>query len=472
MHRIIPAVAVALLLTALPLTAMALDVQVSSTTSTQVYEVYGGNPGLFLTRRRVTERLTLHLARLLPREAEPGYGGPRISASFSLRIDADFGHRSAETRLTSELWFIPGYDPYAVDILVGEVRVRDLFRRTTDLRAGRIISFDPTGFFALDGVEVAVRTPWHLRLWFQTGADVVAGQRLSSGTFEVDGIARQRRDDFASDQFLEIEDTPTRVVIAAGASLMDLDWLSADISFRQGIEPSDDSSTSYQRLAGVVSFNTGRFRGGLQAGGDFALGMLDRLAIELGVRPTSWLRVSLLGQYDAPVFDVHSIFAAFWSEPSIDGELRLEFRPFQRFVVGLSGIVRQTGVQLRGGNISDVDGLRYGGSLYSRLRWRWLMAELRGRVGLGFGGQRIGAIARVLASIPRNPLSFDFRGIIFSTREDLEPEEAIISYGYVVGARYELSDDASILFELEHNASEELGQQFRFLAMLDLGVWI
>jgi hypothetical protein len=455
-----------------PLPAGAVDVQVSNTTALQIYDVAGGQPGLFLTRRRLTERLTLQVAGILPREDEPGYRGPRISASIVLRLDTDFGGSSREINPSSELWFVPGYDPYAVDLMIAEVRVRDLFRGTTDVRAGRLISMDPTGFSAVDGIEVVARLPWHLGLWVQTGVEVAGGQRLSSGGFEVDGVLRMRRDDLYDEDYLEFQEPALRVVAAGGLSLIGFDFLDVDLAYRQGIVPEDGGRTSYQRLAGTASVSAGMFRGALVAGGDIALARMDEVSLELGVQPLSWLLVSLAGRYDAPVFDTDSIFVAFWSDPSLDLELRLRLRPLSGLELGAVGSVRQAGFLEDGGEVFDAEGLGYGGELYGRIRWSWLQAELRGRVGLGFGGRRVGVIARIVATPRGQRLSFDLRGIVLGLRDDLDPGVRQISLGYVVGARYAMTRDAALLFEFEHNANDEVGQQFRFLTLLDLGVWL
>lgn len=455
-----------------PNTATALDVQVSNTTSTQIYEVAGGQPGLFLTRRRVTERLTLQLSGLLPRESEAGYDGPRVSAALVLRLDMDFGHYNREINPSSDLWFVPGYDPYAVDLMIAHIAVRDLLSQTTDIRAGRLISLDPTGFSAVDGVEVIVRLPVHLGFWLQAGVEAVSGQRLSSGGFEIDGVLHVRRDELFDDEHTEFLDPPTRVVVAGGLSLIDFDWVTAEVAYRQGIIPGDGGRSSYQRLAGVASVSAGPFRGGLVAGGDLALGRLDELSLELGVRPISWLAISALGRYDAPVFDIDSIFAAFWSDPSLDFELKLGFRLLPALELGLSGLVRQVGFLSPEGDAFDEEGLRYGGQAYGRIRWRWLQAELRGRIGLGYGGRRVGVIGRLVATPSGRRMSLDLRGIVLGLRDDLQPADHRITLGYVVGARYQMDRDAALLFEFEHNSSHELGQQFRFLVLLDLGLWI
>ena len=450
--------------------AHALDVLVSSTTSTQVYDVRTGRIDLFLHRRRVTERLTLRLDRVLPDEDEPGYEGPRMSFVFALRLDTDFGDSSREISPSSDLWYIPGFDPYAVDLVTAELAVRDLFRGTTDVRAGRLVTFDPTGFSALDGLELRVRILRWAEVWAAAGVEVVSGERLSSGGFEVDGVVRVRRDGLDPEEHREVEEPPTRVVVAAGASLIRLDWMTLDLAYRQGIVPGDESRTSYQRLAGDFTFTAGPVDGGAAAGGDIALGLVDEVSAEVGVRPIRWMRLSLGGRYDAPVFDTDSIFVAFWSEPAVEGELDVELRPLDRLVFGATGYVRD--VSVFADDSGDPSSLGYGGAIYTRLRYRWLMGEVRARLGEGFGGQRVGVVWRIVASIPRAHLGLDFRGTLLGLREDIPPHGNRVSFGYVVGARYQMSPEAAVVFELEHNGSHDLGHQLRFLALLDLGFWL
>lgn len=457
-----------MLLVSLP--ARAWDVNISSTTSTQVYDVYTGTPGEFLHRRRITERLTLRLDRILPDEDDAGYDGPRMSFALTLRLDTDFGHVDAETNPSSDLWFVPGFDPYALDLMVVELSVRELFRGTTDIRAGRLVTLDPTGFAALDGIEVRVRIQRWVELWAATGVEVVSGQRLSSGNFEVDGVIRARRDDFDEEQSPEVRDPPTRVVIGAGASLIGLDWLGIDLAYRQGVIPGDEAVTSYQRLAGLVAFEAGPVHGNAIAGGDLALGLVDQIGAEVAVRPLSWLRLGLGGRYDAPVFDTDSIFAVFWAEPSIEGELLAELLLLRGLRLGLSGYVRDVSFLQPEGD--DPETLGYGGAVFGRVAWRWLRGEIKARLGHGYGGLRLGVMWRFAALIPRYGLGFDFRGTLLGLREDVAPYERRVSVGYVIGGRYQMSEEAAILLEFEHNASHDRGHQLRFLALLDLGFWL
>lgn len=456
-----------------PADALALDVQVSSTTSAQVYEVRGASAGLFLKRRRVTERLTLRLANILPRETEPGYDGPRISVALVLRLDSDFGAERLESRASSDLYFIPGLDPHALDILVAGVLVEDLFARTTSVRAGRLLTFDATGFSALDGLEARVRLPWHVELRVASGVEVVAGQRLSSGAFEVDGVVRVRRDDIDEGTRSEVQEPLTRVVLAGGASLTGYDWLTADLAFRQGFVPGDQARTSFQRLAGSVGFDAGIVQGGALASGDLALGLVDEISAELAVRPLRWLLVGVGGRYDAPVFDTDSIFAAFWADPAVQGQLRLQVTPMPGLQFGALGLVRRLGLLVGNENDApDADALRGGGEAYARLRLGRYSGDLRAKLADGHGGRRAGLAARFGALLPGDRVSVDLRGTLLGLRDDLAPNEHRVVLGYVVGARYAMSREASLLFELEHNHSRALGHGLRFLAMLDLGFWI
>jgi hypothetical protein len=389
---------------------------------------------------------------------------------FNLRLDTDFGHSGGETNPDNALWYVPGFDPYAVDLMVVELGVRELLRGTTDLRAGRLVTYDPTGFGALDGLELRVRILRWVEVWAFTGVEVAAGERLSSGSFEVDGVIRVRRDELDSTEFLEVEEPATRVVIGAGASLVGLDWLSVDLAFRQGIVPADETVTSFQRLAGVVDFAAGPVHGSAVAGGDLALGLVDEIGAEVSVRPLSWLRLGLGGRYDAPVFDMDSIFVAFWSEPSIEGELVAELMLWRGLRLGASGYIRDVSFLQPEGD--DPETLGYGGAVFGRFAWRWLRGELKARLGDGYGGLRLGVIWRMSALIPRYGLGFDFRGTLLGVREDIPPYERRVSLGYVIGARYQMSREAALLLEFEHNASQQLGQQLRFLALLDLRFWL
>ena len=147
--------------------------------------------------------------------------------------------------------------------------------------------------------------------------------------------------------------------------------------------------------------------------------------------------------------------------------------PLRGLRLGGLALVRQAGF-LSPGDDSELDpeSFRFGGEGYARMRSGRYRGELRARLSDGFGGRRVGVDARFVARLPGDRVTLDFRGTLLGLREDIDPEEHAISLGYVAGARYRMSREATILFELEHNYSRDIGQQLRFLALLDLGFWI
>jgi hypothetical protein len=447
----------------------ALEAKVSSRTATQIYEVQGGEPGLFLLRRRFSERLNLSLSHLLPGEEEAGYRGPRLTAHTMLRLDTDVGFFEREITPDSPNHYVPGYDPYALDLMVAELKLRDLLWQTTDLRVGRLLGFDAGGFFAFDGAHVVVRLPWHVKVWVAAGAEVVTGQRLSSGSFEVDGVLRQRRDQLDEDAHTEFEHPPTRALIAVGASLHEWDWLTVDLAYREGVVTSGKVRSSYRFLAGSASVAWGPLRGGLRVAGELASQRLTELSADFEIRPWRSLRLRLEGRYDAPFFDVDSIFAAFWADPALEGLLTATLRLWEGLHLGLSGLYRQLGFLAPDGQAFDSEGSRQGGELFGRWQWHWLAAQVRGRFEQGYGGQRLGATARLFARAPVRPFSADLRGTVLRHTEDLAPYQEVLTYGYVVGAHYRVRQNLAVTVELEHNANRLVGQQFRFVAFIDLG---
>jgi hypothetical protein len=153
--------------------------------------------------------------------------------------------------------------------------------------------------------------------------------------------------------------------------------------------------------------------------------------------------------------------------------LAVELVPHEALRVGGSAIVRD--VELFGASGEAASGssaLRFGGEGYARLRFDRYRGELRGRVSDGFGGRRVGVQGRFSARLPGERVSVDVRGILLGIRPDLQPREHQLSLGYVVGAEYQMSPEAALLFELEHNYGHLSGQQLRFLVLLDLELGI
>jgi hypothetical protein len=264
------------------------------------------------------------------------------------------------------------------------------------------------------------------------------------------------------------------VVISGGARLIGLSWLSAEVAYRQGVVPGAELRTSYQRLAGSAAFEVGDYlRGGVLASGDLALGLVNELSAELSVRPWRLLRITAAARYDAPVFDTDSIFVAFWSDPALEGQLRADLTLVPGIVLSGAGLVRQVGFLAPDEDEALSSGaLRFGGEGRARLQRGRFLGELRARIADGYGGRRAGADLRLAARLPGDRVTLDVRGTVLGLRQDVTPFDHQVSLGYVVGARYLMTREAALLFELEHNASRLLGQQLRFLVMLDMGFWI
>lgn len=173
--------------------AFALDVEIDSDASFQVYEVRVPGAGAFLARRRFVAGLG---ARVVEALTEPDANGRRVRLAFAarLRLDQNFSDdclvdgsmcvRATDREARSE------YLPLAADT---RIDVPSLTAEVTGLphdglvRAGRQLRFDATGFSRFDGLAVSVRPLSMLGLEAYGGLVVRGTSFAGTSQFDVQG---------------------------------------------------------------------------------------------------------------------------------------------------------------------------------------------------------------------------------------------------------------------------------------------
>jgi len=175
-------------------TAAAYDVGVALRTVGQGYQERrydprGGNE--VLSRRRLTQYLTLSVDHLEPGSwAERGDSG-QINAGVILRFDMDFGrYATAAPGGANAIGELPQNQ---VDVLQATVTGRDLAGRL-DFELGRQIHLDALDFWAVDGLRLDVRLWRALRVEGLAATEVRGERPISAPIFELDGTSAGDKD--------------------------------------------------------------------------------------------------------------------------------------------------------------------------------------------------------------------------------------------------------------------------------------
>lgn len=151
--------------------AFALDSEVTSDTSAQFYDVRSPTGEVVLSRRRVTTTLGVGAYNLI--DQPPGDPtAPELLFRARLRYDADYGASPDEAAAPTQLFsssspnyqtVIPGYYQDAVDLMYGYVEGRRLVHGWVGFRLGRQYVVDALGWWAFDGGQASVTTPYYVK---------------------------------------------------------------------------------------------------------------------------------------------------------------------------------------------------------------------------------------------------------------------------------------------------------------------
>jgi hypothetical protein len=445
----------------------ALDVEIDSDASFQIYEVRAPGATAFLARRRFVSNLAMRLVQPLS-EPEPDGRRIRLSASVRLRLHHDFGD---DCLLARELCvrandanepggWQPLSSPSLVDLPMAWVAI-DGLPAGISARVGRQTEVDPIGFLRFDGLWArAAPWPW-LALEALGGAMVRGTSLLGTPQLEIPGTMRVDRGPIDPTIQPWTDPPATTWVAGARASGGPGEWLQLSAAFRQAWE---ETGVVLRRL-GLAATSQPIPLLRLEASGVLDLLELEaidaRAAIEL--REGIWsARASI--ERRVPRFDPGSIWAWFQTAP-ID-EVRL------------------------GGTVRFSDDLEIGGALRGRhadlghLGEDW-DAGIEGavstrleRIDLGLGGfmwtGALGPVAGVQLDARRSIIPEIAVGLHASvwhfddaTRQDL--------YGTVVSESidgiFQIMPEASIVLEVQHATSRVIGHRFRGIVWLRVETW-
>ncbi|WP_236605917.1 hypothetical protein [Sandaracinus amylolyticus] len=461
------ALAAAMLALAVP-SARALDVELDSDASFQVYEVRAPGTTTFLARRRFTSNLGLRLVQPLG-APEPDGRQIRLSASVRLRLYHDFGEdclvggelcvRAYDREMTGG--WQPLTSPSLIDLPMLWVAI-DGLPLGIAARVGRQLEVDPIGFVRFDGVSARI-APWP---WISAeafaGLMVRGTSLLGTPAFEPQGEMRVDRSDVDATVAPWTDPGIDTWVVGARVRGGPGEWLQLGAGVRHAWE---DDGTVLSRLSlSATSQPIPLLR-------MEAIGVLDLLditvidalgAIEL--REGIWSARASIERH-VPRFDPGTIWAWFQTAPIDEARLGGSVRLSDD--VELGGALRGRHADLGAPWGEDYDA---GVEGWARARIERIDAGLSGFAWSG----SLGPVAGVSIDARRRLIPEIALGLHVSVWHFDDPLRQDL-YGTVVSesidAIFDLTEQASILVELQHAASRVVGNRFRLIAWLRVETW-
>jgi hypothetical protein len=488
--------------------ARALDADVTSDDSSQFYDVRAPAPNAgggvtVLERRRLTATLGLGLYNLL----DSPMGDPKapdLSLRARVRYDADFGVSPNETDSTNFSQFLPGLHQQLVDLMYAYVEGRRFFGGWMGFKLGRQYQTDVLGWWAFDGAEASVNTPFFVKAEVYGGLEERGGEPLSTPRFEADGVWRGSRSGFDESLFPQFQ--PARLAPAYGVAIEStgVTWIHGRLSYRRvydtGVSNTsefadgasqpmlyDKSRVSSDRLGYAIDASLANI-GGAKAGFvyDFYRGDLTSIYGSIDAYLGTKVTVSADYDYYVPSFDGDSIWNFFAGEPTNDLGVRGNVDINSKLSVAGGAHWRIYSVQTTEFDPapnyspspyyspltfypSNGHPFDSGGDLIARYKTGVTQVTLRGSGAWGDEGDRVGADlagehiieGRYIASARVGLWSWDDR---------LRPDQSATTFSYVLGAGYRFAERSVGRVEWEHDISGLVGNRFRVLLLLSVAV--
>jgi hypothetical protein len=487
--------------------AAAYDFEIGARTTGQAYTLVFRDEGRVLQRRRLTQRLSLDVWNILEPPYDPGRPDPPPLAPFDvyvtadLRLDHDFGDftqgstiypltptRDVEEAATSAVPELAG-GHLALDVLEAHAGARGVLGRI-DVALGRQVFVDSLDWYALDGLSAAARLPHHVAVWAHGGFLVRDRSPLAAATREPDGTASSQctviadPDDPGSmvDAGCLGRDEPAPT-FGVGVGTHGLRRLSARLSYRRSVSPSDDGLTPGLAAAspawGVLEEKLAlTARGNLGDGAvvpwvagrwNFLLALVDEA--HAGVRLARGDHaITPEARWSHPTFAGDSIFNVFSSEPVLDVRLGYDVWPAGgRLRLAARGFWRRYGnsdiEELAPGETIAYPAVSAGGAATVGLR---LDARAVARLDVtyedGQGGLRAGGDLSARVRVHRRAL---VDGRVTLVRLDDGLDDAATTFGAQAGARLLLGPGMSLHLLAEENVNRH-DRSLRLIALLDL----
>lgn len=445
--------------------AEAVDVEVDSDLSFQVYEVRTPGALAFLARRRFVGNLGLRLVEPL---TEPDSLGRRVRLSVSARLRLDQGLsddclvdgtlclRATDREARSQ------FQPLAADT---RVDVPSLAAEVTGLpldgsvRLGRQLRIDTIGFTRFDGLAIAVQPLPFLAAEAYGGALVRGTSLAGSAQFDLQG--NRYVPSVAGDPDAPLLD-PHRDAWVLGGTLR----TSLGPAFGASIDVRHAWDTRGELMRRASLALTSSPIDVLRLDAQGTLDLLDLEVVsalasaELRLAPVT-LRASV--DHQVPRFDPSTIWAWFDAAPVQSVRLGASTRVTDDLEIG--GALR--GRRVDRSPDEDLDG---GLELHARTRIEGISLAASGFAWSGALGPLAGVALEGSRSVIQG-LSIEAQLSVWQFDDPLRAQ----SYGTVVstilGARWAIMEQAVLVLELQHAHSRSVGHRFRGMLVLSVMTW-
>jgi hypothetical protein len=506
---------VALLATMGAADAHALDAEVTSNTDAQFYDVRSPTGLNVLQRDRLTTTLGVGVYNMLPSPmGDPS--APDLSFRARVRYDADYGAPSGVSDPTNQSLFVPGFSPGLVDIMYAYIEGRRFLKGMLGFKLGRQYVTDVLGWWAFDGGEATLTTPYYFKVEAYGGLEERGGLPLSTPRFESDGIWRGDRTNFDPQLYPSFQ--PAAIAPAYGVALESagVTWLHGRLTYRRVYDTGASNVTEFasgyyapavysgtrissERLGYAVDGTLANL-GGVKAGVvyDFYRAEVTSLYGSLDAYLGKKVTVSADYDYFVPSFDGDSIWNFFAGEPMNDLGLRANVDVDRHLSIAGSAQVRAFEVQTALFNpfsgtsnpgtyspypngtpapaappneVFPTNGHPFDeiGNVSARWRDGETLLLLRGSGSWGEEGDRVGADVSAQRIFETRYIA-SARAGVWQWDDKLQPDRDATSFSYVLGVGYRFAQRSQAMVEWEHDINSLVGQRFRLLAKLAFAV--
>lgn len=436
-------------------------------TVTQGYQVRGLSGAPVLSMRRLTQTLSLAGAA-----RSDDSRGVHVSFRLRLRIDSDFGSACdpGTDRCLDELnrarttEFAPLYARRAVDLPFAWVDIEGIARRRVDLRIGRQLVVDALGFLLLDGARARLRLGDVVALEAYGGLEARSGFPLTNGRYERDGLTRIDRAGWDPTLAPQVLDRALAGVAAVALETLAAGPLHARVGWR--------------RVWSAEGVSEEKVGGGAELAFSRASRLLAEVVFAVPQRTVSAASVAFewtgarghaLGvelSRSRPVFDLSSIWASFWVDPTDDLRARVELPIAAGVVVTASGLVRRYALGDNAIGLGDV--WAAGGGVGCRVRRGRHDLSLRATGEDGGPGWRAGVDLSWRAWVLRDRLRADLGASYWSVGDRYRPDRDVDSVAVLAGLALRLGRVATVSASVEDDVNRVVGHRLRAIAVLEL----
>lgn len=488
--------------------ALAVDPEVTSDSSMQAYDVRSPTGETVLARRRLTATLGLATYDLLDTpEGDPM--APELSFRMRLRYDADYGIGGAETDPTNPSALTPGISQGMVDLMYAYVEGRRFFHGLLGFKLGRQYVTDALGWWAFDGGEVSVTTPYFVKAEAYGGLEERGGMPLSTSRFEAGGMWRGDRSGYDPSLYPQFQ--PANVAPAFGVALEStgVTWLHGRLSYRRVYDTGQSNTSMFASgLYGPTFYDGTRISsdrigydvdanwsdvGGVKAGIVYDFYNIEVTQLYGTIDAYAGKHVTVSADYDyyVPTFDADSIWNFFAGEPMDDVGLRANWDVNDHISVSGGGHVRVYDVQTQPANPTAGTSLTYspypnynpayelfptnghpfdeGANLSARYRTGVTLVQLRSAANVGDAGDRVGADLMAQRVFETRYVASARVGL-WQWTDKLQPDRDATTFNYVLGIGYRFAPRCQGGFEFEHDMNQLVGQRLRAMLTLSLAV--